>query len=521
MAYWWTLRHEHSKQPGPSHLPRSDRAVSPEDRADFLDRACADNPELRALVEGLLRSHQLLGTFHDQAPLATLTIDQPPMERTGTFIGPYKLRELIGEGGMGEVYVAEQTEPVRRKVALKIIRPGMATKDVVARFEAERQALAMMDHPNIAKVFDAGTTGDQARGGDGERGRRGELYPQLPVGFSPSPPLPLSPSYSTGQPYFVMELVQGLPITEYCDQERLSTTARLKLFVTVCRAVQHAHQKGIIHRDLKPSNVLVPEIDGTAVPKVIDFGVAKAVSQKLTKETVYTHFAQMVGTPLYMSPEQAGLGVVDIDTRSDVYSLGVLLYELLTGQTPFDSQTLKQAGFDEMQRIIREIEPRRPSAMVSTLDAAALSTVANRRGSDPRRLPQSLAGELDWIVMKCLEKDRNRRYESASALAADVERLLEQRTNCGSASVDAVPDAEICSAKSRTAGRGFAGGGAGGVRRIVGDRRQATAQSLPTRGHARRSAVIGRCPSGNRDGRFGGGTPACRPGPRASFRVER
>jgi serine/threonine protein kinase len=289
---------------------------------------------------------------------------------------------------MGEVYVAEQTEPVRRKVALKIVRAGMATKDVIARFEAERQAVAMMDHPHIARVFDGGAT-------------------------------------EAGQPYFVMELVQGPPITEYCDARRLSTRQRLALFVKVCRAVQHAHQKGIIHRDLKPSNVLVPEIEGAAVPKVIDFGVAKAIDQKLTKDTVYTHFSRMVGTPLYMSPEQAGLGVVDIDTRSDVYSLGVLLYELLTGHMPFSSERLKAAGFDEMQRIIREEEPRRPSALVSTLDAAARSTVADHRGSEPHKLSHSLSGELDWIVMKCLEKDRNRRYETASSLARDIERYLQ------------------------------------------------------------------------------------------------
>jgi tetratricopeptide (TPR) repeat protein len=264
----------------------------------------------------------------------------------------------------------------------------MASRDIVARFEAERQALAIMDHQSIARIFDGGTT-------------------------------------DAGQPYFVMELVQGPPITEYCDQQQLATRERLDLFLNVCRAVHHAHQKGVIHRDLKPSNVLVPEIDGAAVPKVIDFGVAKAVGQKLSEQTVYTQFAQLVGTPLYMSPEQAGLGVVDVDTRSDVYSLGVLLYELLTGSTPFDSETLKQAGFDEMRRMIREDERPRPSAMISTLEAQALSTVAERRGCDPRKLSESLQGELDWLVMKTLEKDRNRRYESASALAADVERYLK------------------------------------------------------------------------------------------------
>ena len=287
------------------------------------------------------------------------------------------------------VYVAEQTTPVQRKVALKIIRPGMASKDVVARFEAERQALAMMDHPNIARVFDGGAT-------------------------------------ATGEPYFVMELVQGPPITEYCDAQRLSTRERLDLFRQVCQAVQHAHQKGIIHRDLKPSNVLVPRIDGVAVPKVIDFGVAKAVGlgMKLSQHTVYTQFAQMVGTPLYMSPEQTEPGVVDVDTRSDVYSLGVLLYELLTGSTPFDRDALKQAGFDEMRRMIREQEPPRPSIKVSTLKADALSTVSEQRRSDPRTLHDSLHGELDWLVMKALEKDRNRRYASASELSDDVGRYL-------------------------------------------------------------------------------------------------
>ena len=288
---------------------------------------------------------------------------------------------------MGIVYAAEQSEPVRRKVALKIIKPGMATKSVVARFEAERQALAMMDHPNVATVHDGGTTED-------------------------------------GHPFFVMELVQGPPITEYCDQHRLGIRERLELFQQVCRAVEHAHRKGIIHRDLKPSNVLVPEIDGRAVPKVIDFGIAKALGEKLSNATVYTQLSQLVGTPAYMSPEQAGMGVIDVDTRSDVYSLGVLLYELLTGRTPLDTDTLKQVGFDEMRRMIREDDPPRPSDRVSTLNAQVQSTVAQQRASSTRHLSIALRGELNWIVMTALEKDRDRRYESASVLADEVERFL-------------------------------------------------------------------------------------------------
>lgn len=371
-------------------------------RQAYLDGACGSNARQRNEVERLLaarlsdepnpldRAIERLG-FADieggpKADPLALDVSSQPM------IGPYKIREQLGEGGMGVVYVAQQTEPVRRKVALKIIKPGLATKDVVIRFEAERQALAMMDHPNIARVFDGGATGPE--------------------------------SGCPGQPYFVMELVQGLRITEYCAAMRLSTRERLELFLGVCRAVQHAHQKGIIHRDLKPTNVLVPEIDGTAVPKVIDFGVAKAVDQKLTEATLYTRFSEMVGTPMYMSPEQASLGIVDIDTRSDIYSLGVLLYELLTGTTPLDREKIRQSSFDEVRRIIREQEPPPPSAKVSTFQGKQNSTVTEQRGRNARRLRDMLQGELDWIVMKALEKDRQRRYESASAMAADIERYL-------------------------------------------------------------------------------------------------
>jgi serine/threonine protein kinase/tetratricopeptide (TPR) repeat protein len=362
---------------------------TPAERAAYLDGACGPDADLRAEVEDLLQAHEAAGNFLEQ-PLfkPTPTVDQPPNpEGPGAVIGPYKLLEQIGEGGMGLVFMAEQTQPVRRRIALKILKPGMDTRQVVARFEGERQALAMMDHPHIAKIHDGGTT-------------------------------------ATGRPYFVMELVRGVPITEFCDQRRLPTRQRLGLFVTVCQAVQHAHQKGIIHRDLKPSNVLVTLHDTVAVPKVIDFGIAKARTGPLTERTQFTQFAQVLGTPLYMSPEQAEMNGLDVDTRSDVYSLGVLLYELLTGTTPFESQTLKQVGLDEIRRIIREKEPPTPSQRLNTLDAQACSTVSERRGVDARRLGQVLRGELDWVVMKALEKDRNRRYESASAFAADVQRYL-------------------------------------------------------------------------------------------------
>jgi serine/threonine protein kinase/WD40 repeat protein len=359
-------------------------------------------------------------------------------ERPGSQIGPYKLLELLGEGGMGMVFVAEQQQPVRRRVALKVVKPGMDSREVIARFEAERQALAMMDHPNIARVFDAGTVPNP----------KSEIRnpKQIPIAISNNQNQPLpdvsdlgasdsgfvsnfdiraSDLSSTGRPYFVMELVKGVPITDYCDGERLTPPQRLELFIPVCQAVQHAHQKGIIHRDLKPSNVLVSSHDGAPVVKVIDFGIAKAVGQRLSDKTIYTRVAQLIGTPLYMSPEQAGMSDLDIDTRSDVYSLGVLLYELLTGTTPFDPERLAKVAFDEMRRILREEDPPRPSTRLSTL-GETLSAVSAKRRTEPRRLPALVRGDLDWIVMKALEKDRGRRYESASAFTADVRRFLAE-----------------------------------------------------------------------------------------------
>jgi serine/threonine protein kinase/Flp pilus assembly protein TadD len=374
-------------------LAQAVEIAAPGERQAFLERACAGDPELRRRVERLVERHFQAGSFLEQPAVdlvaagPTLTPPPGPAYGPGTVLGPYRLLELVGEGGMGLVYVAEQEQPLRRRVALKLIKPGMDSAQVVARFEAERQALALMDHPNIAHVFDGGTTPE-------------------------------------GRPYFVMELVRGTPITGYCDQQRLGTRARLRLFQDICGAVQHAHQKGIIHRDLKPSNVLVSVHEGAPVVKVIDFGVAKALGGRLTDKTLYTALAQLVGTPLYMSPEQAGRSDLDVDTRSDVYSLGVLLYEILTGTTPFDSEILKRAGYDEMRRIIREEEPPRPSTRLSTLEQAQLSTIAEQRGLEPGRLRHELRGELDWIVMKALDKDRDRRYESASAFAQDIARYL-------------------------------------------------------------------------------------------------
>jgi serine/threonine protein kinase/tetratricopeptide (TPR) repeat protein len=367
--------------------------IDPVEQSAFLSRTCGRDDALHRQLVDLLAAHSRAQSFLESPPsgiaLAIVGRDaaQAVSEGPGTKIGPYKLLQQIGEGGFGVVYMAEQEKPVARKVALKIIKPGMDTKEVIGRFESERQALALMDHPNIAKVLDAGAT-------------------------------------ESGRPYFVMELVKGVPLTKFCDDNHLPPEERLELFIQVCHAIQHAHHKGIIHRDLKPSNVMVTLHDGRPVPKVIDFGVAKATSQKLTERTLFTAYGQVIGTPAYMSPEQAEMSGLDIDTRSDVYSLGVLLYELLTGTTPFAPNRLREAGFAEMQRIIREEEPPRPSTRVSTLQAAALSTLSQQHGIDERRLRQVFRGELDWIVMKSLDKDRERRYESAASLSRDIRRYL-------------------------------------------------------------------------------------------------
>jgi eukaryotic-like serine/threonine-protein kinase len=357
------------------------------ERAAYLESTCGD-AGLRAQVEALLRAHEEAGSLLEQPLfLPGPTVDQSlPAEAPGAVIGPYKLVEVIGEGGMGTVYLAQQTQPVRRLVALKVIKAGMDTAQVIARFEAERQALALMDHPNIAKVLDAGAT-------------------------------------AASRPYFVMELVKGVPLTKYCDEHHLTPRQRLELFVPVCQAVQHAHQKGIIHRDLKPSNILVALYDGKPVPKVIDFGVAKATGQPLTDHTLVTGFGNIVGTLEYMSPEQAEINQLDIDTRSDIYSLGVVLYELLTGSTPLDRKRLKQAAFTEMLRIIREEEPPKPSTRLSD-STDSLPSISAQRHMEPAKLAKLVRGELDWIVMKALEKDRNRRYETANGFAADVQRYL-------------------------------------------------------------------------------------------------
>jgi len=361
-----------------------------EDQMKYVKKACGDNTDLLTAVETLLQHHYAYSILDAPAFEAVLFDENTAItEEPGSTIDRYKLLEKIGEGGMAVVYMAEQTEPIRRKVALKIIKLGMDTKSVIARFEAERQALAMMDHPNIAKVFDAGST-------------------------------------ETGRPYFVMELVKGVSITEYCDRNNLNTAERLLLFNQVCSAIQHAHQKGIIHRDIKPSNVMVTRRDGTVVPKIIDFGIAKATNQRLTEKTLFTRYAQMIGTPAYMSPEQAELNDIDIDTRTDIYSLGVLLYELLTGTTPFSEEELRKAGYLGMQRIIREQEPTKPSTKLSTL-GLTLTDVAKHRSATPELLTKTIRGDLDWIVMKSLEKQRERRYETTAELSADIVRHLNHQ----------------------------------------------------------------------------------------------
>ncbi len=356
-------------------------------RREYLEQICAGDAALHERVEALLKVHDDEQSFLKSDGALAPTVDLgKPLEKVGVTIGRYKLMEQLGEGGMGTVFVAQQERPIRRKVALKLIKPGMDSKSVVARFEAERQALAMMDHPNIAKVLDAGTT-------------------------------------ESGRPYFAMELVKGVLITEYCDRNRLTIPERLELFIQVCQAIQHAHQKGIIHRDIKPSNVLVTLHDGQPVPKVIDFGVAKALNARLTDKTIYTEHLQVVGTLLYMSPEQAELSGLDVDTRSDIYSLGVLLYELLTGTTPFRKAQLDQAGFDEQRRIICDQEPQRASARISNLGETA-TAVAEQRQTDARKLQEAVQGELDCVVLMSLDKDRTRRYESAGAFAEDLMRFL-------------------------------------------------------------------------------------------------
>ncbi len=410
-AFWTNWRMKEQDHVSKSSINREEslfeaaRALPNVARIAFLREACGEDSVLRRRVENLLKASEEADKFFATCAPAWPRISDTkkttetrstnlaayPLaaaeEKLSSRIGPYKLLQKIGEGGCGVVYMAEQEKAVRRRVALKIIKLGMDTKSVIARFEAERQALAMMDHPNIARVLDAGAT-------------------------------------DTGRPYFVMELVYGVKITDYCDQNRLGTDQRLDLFIQTCHAIQHAHQKGIIHRDIKPSNILVTMHDGIPIPKVIDFGIAKATQERLTEKTLFTAYAQFIGTPAYMSPEQVEFSGLDVDTRSDIYSLGVLLYELLTGRTPFDAKELLKSGVDEMRRTLREREPFSPSARLHTLGGDELTKTAIQRHVEPPRLLSQLRGDLDWIVMKALEKDRTRRYETANGLAMDIQRHL-------------------------------------------------------------------------------------------------
>ncbi len=396
-------------------LPDADR------RAAYLDEACGCDAALRAEVDSLLQAEAAASGFLNSRRPHThraQTLAEPPggpvdiHPKSG--LGPYKLLEQIGEGGMGTVYLAQQTEPIKRLVAIKLLKGRLDSRQVVGRFEAERQTLALMDHPNIARILDAGIVGEGAGAGG-----RGPGEADSPLAPSPSP----SPSATDGRPYFVMELVKGVPITKFCSERELTLRERLQLFVAVCEGVQHAHTKGIVHRDLKPSNVLVALYDTRPVPKVIDFGVAKALDQKLTLETLHTGYGAIVGTPEYMSPEQASFNQLDVDTRSDVYSLGVLLYELVTGEPPFPPARRDPAGMVELLRAIREDEPTRPSTKLAAVRTKP-SEPARHSGLELQRLSRLVRGDLDWIVIKALEKDRGRRYQTASDLARDVERFL-------------------------------------------------------------------------------------------------
>jgi WD40 repeat protein/serine/threonine protein kinase len=389
------------------------------ERRAFLEGACGGDESLRRRIERLLEADGQTAGILERGPDAGGTDDveanEPALLPERVFAGRFKLRQKLGEGGMGEVWVADQAEPVQRRVAIKVVRPGLDSERMLARFEQERQALALMDHPNIAKVLDAGMTGEVARGGWRVAGKEEN------EAFSPST-RHAPPATPQGRPYFVMELIKGVPITEYCDGARLSPRERLALFVPVCEAVQHAHQKGVVHRDLKPSNIIVALYDGRPVPKVIDFGIAKATGPRLTDRSIYTEVGALVGTLEYMAPEQAELNNLDIDTRADVYALGAILYELLTGSVPFSRQELQSSGFLEMLRVIREVEPARPSTKLSK--SGTLPSVADVRRIEPQKLVSLMRGELDWIILKCLEKDRGRRYQAASGLARDLEHYL-------------------------------------------------------------------------------------------------